>query len=125
MLPKADSETSVIVALATQISYLKQSFRSDFTFDSFPYIICTQTVQALCVITACVPYLQPLLESLNTGLLWNGDIQRQGQLSNLYGSQLPSIHRRDYENLESQISTDGTKVELKTLRDKYETGAAS
>ena len=106
-----------MVALVTQVAYVKQSYRVDFTFESFPYIVCTQTVQALSVITACVPYLQPFLESLNTGLLWNGDIQRQGQSSDLYRSQGLSIHRRDYENLESRIHPDGTKVELKTLRD--------
>ena len=98
-----------------QVSYLKQLYRSDFTFESFPYVVCIQIVQALFVITACVPYLQFFLESLNIGLRWNGDIQRQGQSSDVYGSQRPSIHRRDYENLESQINTAETQVELSVL----------
>lgn len=116
------SKPRVIVATATQLSYLHTLFRPDFTRDSFSYIICTQVVQTLSIVTACVPYLQPFLESLNTGLLWTKDIQVQGHLSDGYGSHNPRNTRRKYTNIETQPGISGGNMELRTLRDQYETG---
>ncbi|KAL2037448.1 hypothetical protein N7G274_009728 [Stereocaulon virgatum] len=120
------ARVTVIAATITQLSYLHSSFRSDFTLSSFPYVICTQVVQALSFTTACIPYLQPFLESLKTGLLWTEDIQRQGQTSTVVSSYTNGTctgNRRDYLEIQENLVTDGrtgSGTELKTLRDKYE-----
>ena len=111
----------VVVATVTQLSYLQRSLNPDFTFDSFPYVICTQTVLALSLVTACVPYLQPFLESLNTGMLWTDDMQRQGNASTGQDSYSSTRNLRAHTNLESQPGLSITDTELKTVRDRYET----
>jgi hypothetical protein len=83
-------------------------------------------VQALSFITACIPYLQPFLESLKTGLLWTEDIQRQGQTSigvSSYTNASSTGNRRDYLEIQEDLVNNGrvgSGTELKTLRDKYE-----
>lgn len=70
--------SSVVAATATQISYLPRAFTPNFTLTKFPYIICTETVQALSLVTTCTLYMQPLFESLESGLRWKDNIQRLG-----------------------------------------------
>ena len=112
----------MIAATATQLSYLHRAFRPNFTFDSYPYITCTQVVQAVSVATACIPYLQPFLESLNTGLLWKDDLQSQAPLSSVIAKYGHSRGRelRDYTNIEAQRGLSGEGIELETVRDRYE-----
>ena len=62
--------SSVIGATIGQLIELQQySKASDPILDVWPYLISTQCVQALSIITACLPYLKPLLESLQAGAL--------------------------------------------------------
>ena len=87
-------------------------------------------MQALSITTACIPYLQPFLESLKTGLLWTEDIQRQGQTSvgvSSYTNAGSTGNRRDYLEIEegSVNGKVGSETELKTLRDKYESAGIS
>jgi hypothetical protein len=50
--------------------------------------ICTQLVQALAIITACVPYLKPFMDSLESGGFRADDQKRKAHLygSHPYGS---------------------------------------
>ena len=41
--------------------------------------ICTQTIQCLEIIAACVLYLKPLLDSLDSGFIRSGDLLRRGE----------------------------------------------
>ncbi len=52
-----------------QLVYLPRLFEDDFTFQSFPYYICTQAVQFTSISAACVAYFWPFLRSLRTGLM--------------------------------------------------------
>lgn len=61
-----------VVALSiVQIYYIhsKWSGSADPTFDLWLVVLVTQLVQCLSIITACVPYLKPLLEALETGMI--------------------------------------------------------
>lgn len=42
---------------------------SDPTFDLWLVVLITEIVQSLSLITACVPYLKPFLEALETGMI--------------------------------------------------------
>jgi hypothetical protein len=79
----------VIVAVGFQIFYAnKPKPVQDPTFDLWPMWICTQLVQALAIITACVPYLKPFMDSLESGGFRADDQKRKAHLygSNPYGS---------------------------------------
>ena len=49
-------------------------------------VICTQVVQCLSIISACIPYLKPFLESLESGLMRADDLRRRDN-TGLYGSK--------------------------------------
>ena len=40
--------------------------------------MCNQLVQNLGIITACVPYIKPFLESLESGMIRTDDLRRRG-----------------------------------------------
>ena len=61
-----------------QVIYLNQeSNTKDVTFDSWPSILCTETLQSLSIILACVPFLKPFLASLQSGYLRADDSKRR------------------------------------------------
>ena len=49
---------------------------SDRTFAPWTVVICSQFVQTLSIITACVPYLKPFFSSLETGMIRADDSRR-------------------------------------------------
>ncbi len=50
----------------------------DQTFDAWQAEICAVIVQSLSIITACIPYLKPFFESLESGMLDNDTLRREG-----------------------------------------------
>ena len=50
---------------------------SDLTFDLWLPTICMEIVQCVSLTTACIPYLQPFLLSLESGILWGDEYRRQ------------------------------------------------
>lgn len=63
---------------------------SDLTFSLWPPTICTEIVQCVSLTTACIPYLQPFLLSLESGFLWGDDYRRQSIKDSSYTSRRPS-----------------------------------
>lgn len=69
---------SVIAAAICQIIYLNRIKPSgDLTFEIWPVTVCTQIVQCLSIVTTCLVYLRPFLDSLETGFIRVGDLRRQ------------------------------------------------
>ena len=62
----------------------------DLTFDLWPPTICMQVVQCVSLTTACIPYLQPFLLSLESGFLWGDDYRRKSTKDSSYASRKPS-----------------------------------
>ncbi|KAL8725749.1 MAG: hypothetical protein Q9166_007149 [cf. Caloplaca sp. 2 TL-2023] len=67
---------TVVVAVIAQLAY----FNSANSSDDVPYhlwteIVCTQVVQSLSIITACVPYLKPFFDSLESGMIRSDDLR--------------------------------------------------
>ena len=60
-----------MVATAIQIYYThsRTSGSKNLTFDLWQVVLWTEIVQALSLITACIPYLKPFLEALETGMI--------------------------------------------------------
>ena len=97
---------STIAATAIQIYYTNHEIpgSADLTFDLWQVVLWTEIVQAVSLITACIPYLKPFLEALETGMIRaDGGATRRKGLSE-YGSSQGS---RGYQKQSS--SSNGKK----------------
>lgn len=66
-LIKVDPD-NVVVAICCQLYFINNAMpTTNPTLDMWPAWICTQLVQALAIITACIPYLKPFMDSLESG----------------------------------------------------------
>lgn len=69
----------VVAAIVAQTIFMnKASDTRDPTFDFLPTVLCTQIVDALSIVTACIPYLKPLYLSIESGMLRSDDLLRNG-----------------------------------------------
>lgn len=67
----------MIGAVTCELVYRNRAAGSqDRTFTQWPVVICSQFVQALSIITACIPYLKPFFVSLETGMIRTDDARR-------------------------------------------------
>lgn len=67
------------MATVLQLFYLNHASHSrNPTLDFWSTAVCTQVVQSLSIITACVPYLKPFFESLESGMIRSDDLRRRG-----------------------------------------------
>lgn len=72
------SRIMVIGACIAQLIYtFPETRQSDLPYSLWPLTICTQIVQCTSITTACIPYLQPFLLSLESGLLKSDDFRNQ------------------------------------------------
>ena len=79
---------SVIGGSAAQIFYLQHDFSSqtpDLTFHIWRSVLCTEVVIFLSFFTACIPYLKPLIEALESGMIRGDDLRRRGVDPTEYG----------------------------------------
>ncbi|WEW55539.1 hypothetical protein PRK78_000970 [Emydomyces testavorans] len=61
---------SVVAAVVLQLYFFNQvRDTKNATFDYWRMSVCTQIIQSLAVVTACIPFLKPFLDSLESGLL--------------------------------------------------------
>nr|KMM73527.1 hypothetical protein CPAG_09815 [Coccidioides posadasii RMSCC 3488] len=75
----------VVVVVALQLYFLNQvPDTSNATFDYWQMTICTQILQSLAVVTACMPFLKPFLDSLESGLLRADDQYRRSTAKGSY-----------------------------------------
>ena len=84
-MPSELTYSSVVIVAATRIVYLAKESKSgrDLTLKAWPATLCTLIVESLSVITACIPYLKPFLDSLESGMMNSDQLRREG-LSELY-----------------------------------------
>lgn len=75
----------VVSAATVRIIYLiEDSTLGDLTSEAWPATLCALIVESLSVIAACIPYLKPFLDSLESGMMNNDQLRREG-MSDLYG----------------------------------------
>ncbi|KAL8708172.1 MAG: hypothetical protein Q9220_006933 [cf. Caloplaca sp. 1 TL-2023] len=69
---------TVVIAVVAQLVYFHNATKSDDrTYNLWSVVICTQIVQSLSIISACVPYLKPVFDTLESGMMRN--LRRRGQ----------------------------------------------
>ncbi|KAJ4362980.1 hypothetical protein N0V83_010097 [Neocucurbitaria cava] len=63
--------------------YLSGFSSSNPTRDLWKWTLFTQIIECITILTSCVPYLRPLLESLPSGLYGSDELRRRGTPSEL------------------------------------------
>ena len=72
----------------------------ELTFAAWPVVICSRFVQALSIITACIPYLKPFFSSLETGMIRTDDSRRLGSRSIwTYGYRESKASRKSFSSI--------------------------
>ncbi|KAI9695990.1 MAG: hypothetical protein M1820_008331 [Bogoriella megaspora] len=71
----------VIASICDIVFWDKFGRSSDPTLHGWPIIICTQTIQCLSIIAACVLFLKPFLETLESGFIRSDNLRRRGSSS--------------------------------------------
>ena len=78
------------------------------TFMLWPVVLCNQANQNLSIITACVPYLKPLIDSLESGMIRTDDLRRRDITGAYAYGQSKSRSGSGFDKL-SNISSRFTK----------------
>jgi hypothetical protein len=105
-----------IVATGVQLAYLSGFSSPNPTRDLWKWTLVTQIIECITILTSCVPYLRPLLESLPSGLYGSDELRRRGTPSELGFSrsksgsyQLSSSNSRSPQEKHSQIRSQSRK----------------
>lgn len=65
------------------MAYVRSFASRDPTRDLWKWTLMTQIIECVTILTSCVPYLRPLLESIPSGLYGSDEIRRRGTPSEL------------------------------------------
>ncbi|KAJ4987855.1 hypothetical protein SVAN01_06585 [Stagonosporopsis vannaccii] len=72
-----------IIATAVQMAYIDGFASPNPTRHLWKWTLITQIIECITILTSCVPYLRPLLESIPSGLYGSDEIRRRGTPSEL------------------------------------------
>ena len=120
--------TSVTGAILAQLIELPRFIKSrDPLLDVWPYLLCMQYAQALSLITACIPYLKPFLQSLQAGALRTDDGTIRLYRDTLANGSRNRATRREYIEIQreqnSRIARDsashGTNNAQNSMSDSF------
>ncbi|KAF2230790.1 hypothetical protein EV356DRAFT_508079 [Viridothelium virens] len=103
-----------IAATIAQLIYIPRLFSHNYTLEGFPFIVCTQIAQAASFVSACVPYMQPFMESLQSGLLWTDEVQQKTSASNTTSNITSKTSRSNnsYVEIDTQRALTPRAIEL-------------
>lgn len=99
------TEPRDVVATAIQMAYIDGFSSSNPTRDLWKWTLVTQIVECITILTSCVPYLRPLLESIPSGLYGSDEIRRRGTPSEVGYSRRKG---GSYQLSSTDSKTDGT-----------------
>lgn len=63
-----------------QLTYTRAFRSAEFTAELWPWVLISQVVQCITIITSCIPYLRPLLESFPSGMFMSDELSRKGTI---------------------------------------------
>jgi hypothetical protein len=81
---------SDVIATSVQTAFLSGFSSPNPTRDLWKWTLVTQIIECITILTSCVPYLRPLIESLPSGLYASDDHRRRGTPSELGYSRTKS-----------------------------------
>lgn len=89
------------MASVVRIVYLQRQYSTDNQIlTDWTIVLCAQVVQDLGIITACIPYLKPFWESIQSGMIRSDDVRRRGgtgmpRIGNLTSFELSNLSSQD------------------------------
>ena len=111
----ANTFGSVIGAATAELVFRNRNAGSaDRTFTTWTVVICSQFIQALSIITACVPYLKLFFSNLETGMIRTDDSRRLESRSR--PSKQRSKARRKKSALSTKLRSSGSRPGSSTVR---------
>ncbi|KAF7864402.1 hypothetical protein EAF04_006536 [Stromatinia cepivora] len=114
----------VIAALIVQLEILYDEYQTGEPFVSWLFILSTLLAQCLGIVSACILYLKPFLQSLNSGMIRNDDLRRRGGETSFgssykrYASKTKTISKKKISGLLSTVtdnSLSGTNAKNETF----------
>ena len=109
---------SVTPGVITQLIYLNRtSGVSDATYMLWRVVICDVVVQNMSIITACIPYLKPFIQSLESGMIRTDDLRRRG-LFDTSGYDPGRKDSHQLSDLSSRIARTITGLAASSIRTK-------
>ncbi|KAL1653039.1 hypothetical protein SLS61_004285 [Didymella pomorum] len=94
-----------VVATAIQMAYIDGFSSANPTRDLWKWTLVTQIIECITILTSCVPYLRPLLESIPSGLYGSDEIRRRGTPSEVGYSRRKG---GSYQLSSTDSKTEGT-----------------
>jgi hypothetical protein len=108
---------SNIAAIAWQMVALNRATgSSDLTYALWSVATAMVLTQCLSIVTACIPYLKPFYQSLESGMIRSDDMRRRGDI---FGGGYYYKSDNNNNNNHSQGSTWGQNV-LKNMSDRHQ-----
>jgi hypothetical protein len=115
------STASVAAAATAEMVFLQRTKdSSDLSYKGWQVALCTQLMLCLSISTACIPYLRPFLDSLESGLLRSDDLRRRGMEGSYgYGNKKPErilLSKKSFISKNLSTSTKETASSGEILR---------
>ncbi|KAL6155154.1 hypothetical protein ACJQWK_00761 [Exserohilum turcicum] len=104
-----------IVATSVQMLYLSGFSSANPTWHLWKWTLLAQIIQCITIITSCVPYIRPLLESVPSGLYASDDLRRRGTSSDHCGA----VSRAKNNNNNNSASSS---YQLSSIASRFHTG---
>ena len=89
---------------------------TDLAFDLWPPTICMEIVQCVSLTTACIPYMQPFLLSMESGMLWSDGYRRQSIQNPSYTPSRPSKSASTSQQPSSSYASKSQSVPIQPRR---------
>ncbi|XP_014552010.1 hypothetical protein COCVIDRAFT_41763 [Bipolaris victoriae FI3] len=103
-----------IVATAVQMVYLDGFTSPNPTKALWKWTLLAQIIECITIITSCVPYIRPLLESVPSGLYASDDLRRRGTSSE-HGVSRSKNSSYQLSSIASRFGTGITRSSRKSL----------
>ncbi|KAL9105663.1 MAG: hypothetical protein Q9227_009212 [Pyrenula ochraceoflavens] len=108
---------TIIIASVIQLVFLYRDTDGPKAFLGWIFILIVQFIQTVGIVSACGPYLKPLIDNISSGMINNNDILRRTKLSsatdsdNGYVARLRKTLPSKQTFLSTSRPTNGSAVE--------------
>ncbi|KAI9880638.1 MAG: hypothetical protein M1830_001642 [Pleopsidium flavum] len=117
---------SVVAAIIAQLVFLAQdSGAQDVSFSRWREVLSAELVQNLGIVTACIPYLKPFFESLQSGMMRNDDLKRRCLTSDYGYPSAKSINAPSSKHSRITLKIRGPWTEARRQQEHIELGSVS
>jgi hypothetical protein len=88
--------SSDVAATVVQMDFTRFFDSSNVSKDLWPWLVVTQLVQCITIITSCIPYMRPLLDALPSGMFMSDEIRRKDRNGGTQGNSYVRVDDYGY-----------------------------